>query len=261
MSGPDATFVDAIARHAANAEKAKRQPVELSFGLKRILYVPDGDNWKAEQERLTGAKPDMLSLATLDGVVEYLKANRDGLNMDMIMVQVESPTVVVVVSNLEGDFLDRKKFVLCDADALTPRVGPKFGEYVDHETFTVWLQSQFQITDGQKALLKYAGNITDESVKTSIDDGVSQSAIVKTGVAARGELAAPNPNTLAPFRTFREIDQPESVFIFRMKRGAEGQKPIMTLFEADGSQWKLKAVQRIREYLTKKVAKEVSVIA
>ena len=67
---------------------------------------------------------------------------------------------------------------------------------------------------------------------------------IKTGIASVGEAEVPNPVTLAPYRTFPEIEQVESKFIFRMKEG-----PLAAIFEADGGAWKNEAMKRIKEYL------------
>ncbi|KHO31340.1 hypothetical protein OR63_10900, partial [Clostridium tetani] len=76
------------------------------------------------------------------------------------------------------------------------------------------------------------------------DDGVSQAATIKTGVASVNEVKVPNPVVLAPFRTFPEIEQPESKFIFRMQSG-----PRAALFEADGGAWRNEAMIKIKAYL------------
>ena len=60
----------------------------------------------------------------------------------------------------------------------------------------------------------------------------------------------PDPVLLAPFRTFPEIDQVPSQFIFRMRenRGVE-----MALFEADGGAWEMETIQRIKIYLESQI--------
>ena len=58
----------------------------------------------------------------------------------------------------------------------------------------------------------------------------------------------PSPCTLRPYRTFVEIDQPTSRFIFRMEQGRE-QTVNAAIIEADGGAWKLKAIQNIIDYL------------
>ena len=54
----------------------------------------------------------------------------------------------------------------------------------------------------------------------------------------------PNPVELAPYRTFPEVEQPISKFIFRMQEG-----PRAALYEADGGAWRNKAILSIKEYL------------
>jgi len=86
--------------------------------------------------------------------------------------------------------------------------------------------------------------IKEENVKYVGDDGVSQSAAIKVGVASVAEVVIPNPVILAPFRTFPEIEQPQSKFIFRMQTG-----PQCALYEADGGAWRNVAMESIKEYL------------
>jgi hypothetical protein len=57
---------------------------------------------------------------------------------------------------------------------------------------------------------------------------------------------------LAPYRTFVEVTQPESDFVFRMQNG-----PRCALFEADGGAWKLTAMRHIKEYLQAALEKEI----
>lgn len=54
--------------------------------------------------------------------------------------------------------------------------------------------------------------------------------------------------TLRPYRTFREVEQPASEFVFRL-RSLNGEVPWCALFEADGGKWKLDAVLKIKAWL------------
>lgn len=84
------------------------------------------------------------------------------------------------------------------------------------------------------------------------DDGITQKATVKTGLASRGDAVIPSPVTLKPYRTFTEVDQPESRFVFRMKEDKyEGVQ--CALFEADGGAWKLQAMENIKGYLEREL--------
>jgi hypothetical protein len=67
--------------------------------------------------------------------------------------------------------------------------------------------------------------------------------VAKLGVATVSNTQVPNPIKLKPFRTFAEIEQPESEFILRLQDG-----PRIALFAADGGKWKLEAINSIKKY-------------
>ena len=110
------------------------------------------------------------------------------------------------------------------------------------------LQSSFTDSGDKEVLQKYTGLVRDEAVKETGDDGISQAVTIKTGVASVGQAVVPNPVTLAPYRTFPEVDQPLSKFIFRMQEG-----PKAAIFEADGGAWRNQAIKNIKEYLEKEL--------
>ena len=63
-------------------------------------------------------------------------------------------------------------------------------------------------------------------------------------MAKVADVVVPNPVTLAPYRTFLEVEQPASKFIFRIKEGGQ-----LALFEADGGAWQHEAILNIKNYL------------
>ena len=75
---------------------------------------------------------------------------------------------------------------------------------------------------------------------------------MSTGVASKSDVIVPNPVCLAPYRTFQEIAQPYSNFVFRM---ADKQVPAFSLIEAEGGVWKNEAVDRIKKYFYSELAK------
>lgn len=79
---------------------------------------------------------------------------------------------------------------------------------------------------------------------------------VETKLSLAPELGATNPVTLRPYRTFLEVEQPESKFIFRIREGSDGQ-PMFKLVEADGGLWKYEAVDAIKKYLTENLPEEL----
>lgn len=99
---------------------------------------------------------------------------------------------------------------------------------------------------------------TDKSAKcakhfTPDDDGVSQQAIIKTGVTTKDAAFVPNPVSLILYRTFLEVPQPASDFVFRISEG-RGGAPAFKLVAADGGLWKSQAVDNVKNYLVKALA-------
>ena len=110
------------------------------------------------------------------------------------------------------------------------------------------MQSKFvdDETTNKELILKFAGTVEDGTIAQYGDDGVTQKATVKTGISSKSDAIVPNPVYLRPFRTFIEVEQPASNFIFRMdnKCGVT-----CALYEADGGAWEMEAMQNIKAYL------------
>lgn len=185
-------------------------------------------------------KADEITLSTLSSLVDYIKSNVDEMKAPMI-IHVKSPTKVSMYSALDQD---RRREYMVEVQAQLPSFD--FNRFIDHESFCINLQSKFIDTEDRAVLLKFAGTVEAGTVAEYGDDGITQKATIKTGIASKGDAIVPNPVALKPFRTFVEVDQPWSQFVFRM----QGEKSIAcALFEADGGAWKLEAMQSIKKYL------------
>jgi hypothetical protein len=192
--------------------------------------------------RIKDFTAEPITIKTLSGLVDYLEKNVDGHN-EALIVHVHSNHSVSVYSELRAD-KRRECFINCEAEL--PRVN--LGNFMDVESFNILLQSCFVPTEHLKAVLQVVGNVKDEAVRTIGDDGVSQEVTVRKGIQKADNITVPNPVILAPFRTFGEVFQPESKFVFRMQDG-----PRAGLFEADGGQWKIEAMQNVKHYLEVKL--------
>lgn len=188
-----------------------------------------------------------IQMNTLTSLVDYLKAGVDSM-ADKMLVQVVSPMKVRVLSMLDAD---RKREELVDVEAMIPDF--EYGRYMGNERFIIALQSKFIANDDRDLLLQFAGTVKDESIAQYGDDGVTQKATIKTGITSVGDAVVPNPVKLRPFRTFIEVEQPESAFVFRMRQ-AEGHGVECAIFEADGGAWKNAAMKSIKEYLQYELA-------
>ena len=161
-----------------------------------------------------------------------------------MFVHVESPTRVELYSALDHE---RRREHMVEVVANVPEF--TFERFFEHEQFCINLQSKFvdcEETD-RALLLKFAGTVESGTVAEYGDDGVSQKATVKTGIASKGEAVVPSPAVLMPYRTFVEVQQPTSSFIFRMRDSHNSIE--CALFEADGGAWRIEAMESIKAYL------------
>ena len=222
--------------------RADAQPQEIILGGKRYTtrkVYPVLDDC-----------PIHIEVSTLTGLVDYLKTNIDSLDVKNLICHVKSPTAVSVFSALYGDFNQRSTYIM----AVAREHQMFFERFLDAEKFNIWLQSCFADTlitvDGKMCptdkglMLKYVGNVRDEIVKGVGDDGVTQELTVKVGVASVADVALPNPVVLRPFRTFTDVEQPASAFVFRARSGPE-----FALFEADGGAWEAEAMKNIKAFM------------
>ena len=201
--------------------------------------------WSYTDEKLQrldeSLRAEALGMTTLSGLVDYIRSNVDLIEGNML-VHVVSPTEVRLISPLD---LDRERECLVRAKAELP--GITYGKFVDAEAFLISLRSNFLQNEGAEALLRFAGTIESGTLATYGDDGVSQTATVKKGIAGKETALVPNPVKLRPYRTFVEVTQPESEFVFRMKDYDGGV--YCAIFEADGGAWKREAMKNIRNHL------------
>ena len=201
------------------------------------------------------AQVEAVKLSTLDSLVEYLQKEGDE-RPERMYVHVKSPTEVLLIAPVEKlEDYRRNIFVTVQADL--PAF--PFGKFMDSETFIIMLKSMFMDyategipCSGKEAVLRYAGNVQHGTLQTSIDDGVSQHAEIKVGVLQTDTEMAPSIVQLRPFRTFLEVEQPVSEFLFRIRED-RGEGISCALFEADGSMWKYTAKHSIAAYLRDKL--------
>lgn len=155
-------------------------------------------------------KAEPIKATTLTSLVDYIKESREELR-DRMIIQVVSATKVLLYSGL---LAERDRETLFEVNALLPQF--EYGREYDQESFLVAMQSCFQKTDDREAVTIMASNIVNTQQGTFSDDGVSQQAIIKTGVTTKDAAFVPNPVSLIPYRTFLEVPQPASDFVFRI---------------------------------------------
>lgn len=236
---------DAINTIKELAVEAAGKKIIESERVGNAIFAVDGDG---EIQRLEVMDPvrESIKTHTLNSIIDYVQTCGD-LDRDHLTIHVESEKTVYVYGNLNSGGYREKLMVahpfLTDFE---------FGRFYDVEDFNIALQAGFTKTDDRETILQVVGNLKDENVKNYSDDGISQQVTIKQGVASLAKAIVPNPVNLAPYRTFIEIDQPASNFVFRMKDGGRA-----ALFESDGGAWRNEAIKNITDYLSKGLAEAI----
>lgn len=214
-------------------------------GNSRAFAIDNEGNSK-EIKPLINRAAEPLRINTLTGLVAYVKASIERQHSKFYL-QVFDETTVYLKGVLDSE---GKRETLVVAEAIVPKFD--YGYFIEAEGLIISFQSKFTQTTDRDLLLKVIGNVKEENVRTTGDNGISQAVTIKTGVATADAVLVPNPVKLAPYRTFIEVNQPESSFIFRMKDGPKG-----AIFEADGGAWRNQAIANVREYLRAELTAEI----
>lgn len=189
-----------------------------------------------------------IELHTLTGLADAIVGELDNLTVSDWVMVVGSYHQVQLIEQ-ETDTYGRRA-VLVTVDLADGEVFP-FNRFVGREEFVIGLQSRFVQDASTEELLRLTSSLESSTVALAEDDGISQRTTVKQGIALKERVTVKGRWTLRPYRTFREVPQPASEFVFRL-RSADGEVPQCALFEADGGRWKLDAVLAIKDWLEQK---------
>lgn len=193
------------------------------------------------------AHPRQITVSGLDSIVKLLRSELDVLDCQPVFIRVDGPREVSVLSTY-GEEFERDELYRAKCDV------PGFHEgFRDYEQAIIELRSKFASGEGVDYLLDLLSRINKENGVTTQDNGVSQTVEARSGVQLkRVEQVKPRVQ-LRPYRTFLEVEQPESEFLLRLDE--EGN---VGLFEADGGMWGLEAKRRIAAYFEEKLEEEIT---
>lgn len=241
-------------------EDKLRKPLVLRVGegeaSEPVVVVPPG--WVRLPHDIP--HPAEIVVHKLASIRDYLELNVDGLDKSKLMLQVTTPVEVGLLRAIEGPETRFRRQMLLRAEAMLP-VFP-FGTFLPHEEFMVRLQSMFVPTPERDDLLTTVSAISESAVRTTREDGFAQEVNVSKGVQMVGAKRLPNPVNLRPYRTFPEIEQPESPFVVRARQAREDdERPQLALFESDGGAWRMSAMDALGVWLRDTVGAEVGVLS
>jgi hypothetical protein len=201
-------------------------------------------------------QPNPLTFSSLTAVRDYLLSGFDEGVKFRFALHVASPAQVNIVNEIDIDDMSRGVMAVATPDL----VSFPFGQFQSHEQFTIGLQTGFVADANRAALLQRTGNLTADEIRTSLDDGVTQTVTAKAGVALTDRIELPSPVTLRPYRTFHEVEQPASPFILRARKNRDGSGVELALFEADGGAWRNVARDSVATWLRGAIGENARVV-
>ena len=223
----------------------------------------DGKTYSAQdlEPVLYEPKAVAIEISTLTGFVDFIERNIDDLDFENYYTAVvDDPGKVMLCSALSGE--KRAREVLVNARLNNYMQTFPFGQFMPQEEFIIKLHSLFEKKEGDdfEYVAMIVSKVTQANTADTLDDGITQHVTVKKGISgALKESSMTKPIVrLSPYRTFREIEQPESQFLLRIRTDDRGNAEV-ALFEADGGVWRNEARLRIAAYLKEHI--KVSVIA
>lgn len=190
---------------------------------------------EVKPERLTPAR---IEFNTLEGIVKMVLKEALTKFPGTLFVRITEYNTVDVFTAYDSE-MKRDWIYRATSDV------PGFKEgFRDREDMIIRLRSLFLQTPDVQYLLDLLSKMTDQENVTMEDNGVTQIVEAKKGIALKQQIQIKPRVSLTPFRTFLEVEQPESSFLLRIS--GDGR---IGLFEADGGVWKLDAKRRIKKHL------------
>lgn len=189
----------------------------------KVIETDHGAFSDKQLHRIEDRLIDTTKLSSLSGLVTMMKQEMDNYDKPLF-VRVVSPEQVDVLGTVRYDMQRERPYV-----AYAKFNSFDFDSYMSIENMIICLKSRFAPTEDRDYLVQLLGNITDQQSVQTKDDGITQSATVKSGIQLVGE-------------------QPESDFLIRLKDGRAA------LFEADGGAWEREAVKNVADKLRELLA-------
>ncbi len=236
-----------------------KEALEFVAGLKdtihgRSLEKIDGRQYsRGDLSPVREPEPATLTVSTLTGLVDYVLANPDALEMTTgCFLHVVSPSSVVLRSAEIGAF--RQRIAHVEAKPEFGNTFP-FGRHMPLADFIIGLNALFTDKGDRDQLVMDVAAIKVDAGAEIEDDGISQTVAVKAGARLMTTKKIEPRVTLHPFCTFQEIAQPARSFILRLDdKGQPG------LFVADGEAWRGKTMLDIKDWLADRLP-EMNILA
>ena len=222
------------------------QPIIREIGSATFAVTTDGET---NEIRPTIDHPDTLPLHSLDALVKLVRTEAAKAQATLYITIPDHMTVRCFGQPDPDARYFRQVYYEAHATDV-----PGWGEKVQlgFEEAQIAMRTRFQETADTVYALKLLSDICCGAKVVYNDNGIATTVTTQKGVALQSNEQIRPIITLKPYRTFQEVEQPESIFLIRVnERG-------ITFTEADGGMWKLKARQIIKAFLEEQLAEEIT---
>lgn len=220
----------------------QKEALEFINHLKDNKIYEIGDRTYSENELIEITPPRYYALErqvnSLNSIVSLLSNEIHHHKNLPVFVEVNSARSVTVYTSYD-DHMNRSNIykAVCDT--------PQFREgFREREQAIIELRSKFIETDDLKYVLELLSRISKDNGISTEDNGVTQTVEARQGISLKSKVAVRPRVSLRPYRTFLEVEQPESEFLLRLNDDGD-----VGLFEADGGMWTVAAKKSIHDYL------------
>jgi len=223
------------------------KPLIISKDEHTYVIAKNGDDFLEIRN-----SPDMIqpiSLSSLAALVTFVQQEAIDL-VDKLFISVDTPTKVTCFTSPQEEAQQLRTYLY----SATATDVPGWSEKVNmgFEEAIIALRTRFQHTPDLDYALQLLSSITSGSKVTLNDNGIATSVVTQRGISLQDNATIRPIVNLRPYRTFMEVDQPESSFLIRVSERA------ISFVEADGGMWRLSARRTVQSYLCATLEEEIA---
>ena len=201
----------------------------------------------------TEVKPDLeivdnIQLSSLDAMVAFVKTEAVQ-RYSTVYITIPDHKTVKCFTHPSAEMRNNREYPYTANATDVPGWNEKVS--LPFEEALIALRTRFQPTADTEYALKLLSDITTGSKVTYNDNGIATSVVTKKGIDLQSNASIRPIIKLRPYRTFQEVEQPESQFLIRINERN------ISFIEADGGMWKLSARNTVKKYLEKALESEI----
>lgn len=222
------------------------QPLITEVSGSTFRITSDGD---VKEILPTIFHPDTLPLNSLDALIKMVKTEASEQDAPLYITIPDHMTVRCFGQPDAAERYHRQIYYEANA---TDVPGWAEKNTLGFEEAQIALRTRFQETPDTLYAMKLVSDISLGAKVIYNDNGIATTITTQKGVALQTNEQIRPLVKLRPYRTFQEVEQPESIFLIRVSdRG-------ISFIEADGGMWKLAARETIKTFLEERLAQEVT---